>query len=654
MSGADITASHLSITEGDEVVLIASPNPNSEIRKRQCDAQLKERVYTFHVDGGIIDPRKPLVSMATHASARWTARGVGAGRHKVSVVIRETYVRPTTGQEETFDLDGEVELTVQARPGATTVAKSAEAPVEVPVEVPEVPPVDEIPEEEEPETPPVGGPAGGQRPAGRAVRESLVTLQRTSRRSTEDEILWMVIRRSTQDLSFENYERFLDRILCGEGTGALLPPVPCQRGGTSPIRRMSSIRLPFPGVDAYRLLKAATETFLMCFGGVQIDFSTLDIQEEERRLEHPIVPPGVPDPADTSRVFERLFKKYLVQVNGAQALPYLALVRERLKDVPLSRPPSAKDMDETIDCIGILREKLTNPLLVELIWSYWHEEGMLAQALNVISLRFQNRRRGRERDPLAQLELDPLRPLNSLLWGYIQDEQHRLSVVRRAYEYDHHYGFSLHGKAVGELHSADRRSKFLESFHNLLHEAIRFFRQDDDTTVIADGFPLLNAIKETHYMLAQGAHNQYSDMPSTARQEMLMQQWLLSRPEMREFLGTRVMVPYPEPWMDRVDSLKTLLGWTDVSMVHFHDLAVFGERLLLSIRFGGWSVVNDPSQAANWARYWRPEVQGYVHGYRAVTGVDLSVELTDRQRTAERYLPPSVHLQNRLEAQRRR
>ena len=29
---------------------------------------------------------------------------------------------------------------------------------------------------------------------------------------------------------------------------------------------------------------------------------------------------------------------------------------------------------------------------MELIWSYWHEEGMLAQTLNAILARFQNRR----------------------------------------------------------------------------------------------------------------------------------------------------------------------------------------------------------------------------------------------------------------------
>src|SRR5262249_7724521 len=154
-------------------------------------------------------------------------------------------------------------------------------------------------------------------------------------------------------------------------------------------------------------------------------------------------------------------------------------------------------------------------------------------------------------------------------WGFIQDEQHRLSVARRAYEYDHHYGITLQGKAVPRPRTADSRSKFLEAFHHLLSQCVRFYQEDDDTTRIADGFPLLNGLKEVHLPLTQGGHNQYGDLPWTARQEMLMSQWLLARPEMRAFIGGRVMVAYPEAWMDRVDAMKTLQGWTDTPITHF-------------------------------------------------------------------------------------
>jgi len=102
-----------------------------------------------------------------------------------------------------------------------------------------------------------------------------------------------------------------------------------------------------------------------------------------------------------------------------------------------------------------------------------------------------------------------------------------------------------------------------------------------------------------------------------------------------------------------VDAMKKIQGWTDISVMHFRDLGRFGEQILLGIRFGNWSDVNDPARAANWARYWRPEIQGYIHAYRTVTGVDLAAESTDTRPTADRYLQPSVHLLNRLSAQRR-
>src|SRR5262249_31860863 len=81
----------------------------------------------------------------------------------------------------------------------------------------------------------------------------------------------------------------------------------------------------------------------------------------------------------------------------------------------------------------------------------------------------------------------------------------------------------------------------------------------------------------------------------------------------------------------------------------FRNLGVFGEQILLSVRFGAWSDVNDRNQAANWARYWRAEIQGYIHAYRAATGVDI----TDASETSARlrYVQPSVHLRHRLAGQ---
>ncbi|MGO9194870.1 MAG: hypothetical protein ACLP8X_41345, partial [Streptosporangiaceae bacterium] len=231
------------------------------------------------------------------------------------------------------------------------------------------------------------------------------------------------------------------------------------------------------------------------------------------------------------------------------------------------------------------------------------------------------------------------------LWGWVQDEEHRLTIPRRTYEYDHEYGLRLIGKAVPAIRGADSRSRFLEGFHTLLMLCSIFYKEDDDTTVVADGFPVLNALRDVHLVLTQGSHNQYGDLPWTARQEFLMQQWILARPEMREFLPRRIMVDYPEPWMDSVETMKTLQGWTDTSILHFRDMAIFGEKILLSIRFGEWTSEIHQEAAANWARYWRPEVQGYTYAYRAATGADLAAVHVSGQVNATL---PSVLLSQRL------
>ena len=44
-------------------------------------------------------------------------------------------------------------------------------------------------------------------------------MRRTATDATEDLSLWVVIRKSTEALSFNNYFRFMNFILCGEQIG---------------------------------------------------------------------------------------------------------------------------------------------------------------------------------------------------------------------------------------------------------------------------------------------------------------------------------------------------------------------------------------------------------------------------------------------------
>ena len=373
--------------------------------------------------------------------------------------------------------------------------------------------------------------------------------------------------------------------------------------------RQRILKSGFFDADAYQLLRLATEYYVYHEAG-----RLEDLGVETR--------PG----SYLSKEFIDDFRsRYLETLTGqpnTTVLPYLGIIAENLAGLPVKKGVAMGMRGEDY---GIVRSRLVSPTLVELIWNYWHEQGLLVQTMNLVSLRFQNIRRGRGLDPLASLEIDPLRPLSNVLWGYIQDEFNRLTVSRRAYEYAHGLGLQLVGKAIPEMHPADVRSQFLPAFHDLLRLAWIFFREDDDTTVVADSFPLLNALRELHFVVSEGAHNQFGDLPLRARIEMLMQQWVLARPEMREFLRGRTMVPYPEAWMDRVDAMKALQGWNDASVINYNDLAVFGEQIILSVRYGSWSTTTDQNQATNWARAWRPAIQRYTHALRIVSGIDLSV-----------------------------
>ena len=465
--------------------------------------------------------------------------------------------------------------------------------------------------------------------------ESKVTLQRTFAGPTDDRALWPAIRNRTAAIGFDRYKKFIDCVFC-EGKFPEDVPVPERFKGCvdEPVLQFN-----IHGPYAYSVLKLATQVFLTLESGVVIRDNTpgkpkiFDIEKERIRVN------------DFSLTVSKLQQELQAYLAPAEHLPYLDRIVTNLITL------DGEATEVLPYCLGVLQFRLTSPSLIELIWSYWLEEGMLVQTMNAIARRFQNRR-GSANDPLAELEFDPLRPLNNLIWGFIQDEHNRLTVPRRTHEYQHHYGLSLIGTTVSDLNPADSRSKFIEAFHNLLSCAARFFKEDSDTTVIADAFPLLNALKEVHLILAEGAHNQFGDLTWTARAEMLTIQWMLARPEMREFLRGRYMVPYQEEWMGAVDSMKKLQGWTDTTITHFYELAVTGERILLSVRYGDWSdIENIEDQAKNWARSSKPEIQRYIHGYRTATGVDLAAEITDTRDAATRYLQPSVLLQRRLAEQ---
>ncbi|MCI5145313.1 MAG: hypothetical protein D3923_07215 [Candidatus Electrothrix sp. AR3] len=467
---------------------------------------------------------------------------------------------------------------------------------------------------------------------------------------TDDQAFWVAIRNRTKSIGFDRYAQFIQNVFCDNGAGERIIRSECtssyngrNENDLHVVDRISQGKkdLRINAADSYTVLRLATQVFLLLESGIVLEkndsLGTLFDEDQERiRLD------------DAGANFDSVSSKLEQYLDGTQGgVPYLHRILEAL----LGPYDKSKWGGKLAYCNGVLQHRFSSPGMLELIWSYWHEEAMLVQSMNAMALRFQNRRGAGKRDPLAHLEIDPLRGVNNLLWGYIQNEHNRLTLTRRSYEYDHHYGISLHGKAVPAVRSADTRSKFLEGFHNVLNKASDFYRQNANSQINADAFPLLNAIKQVHLCLAEGAHNQFGDLPWTARVEMLIEQWILARPEQREFLRERAMVPYREPWMGRVDAMKTLQGWTDTPVTNFNELAVFGEQLILSLRYGDWVDVNDEEQARNWVIYWKPEIQSYINAYQIATGVDLSTKLRDGKQVDS--TPPSKHLLRRLQKQHR-
>ena len=435
-------------------------------------------------------------------------------------------------------------------------------------------------------------------PAG-DVPDSTVALITPPPPASEDDILWSFINQITNRMRFEEFHEFVEPRLRG--------PKP-----------------EWYGTDAYRELRRAAEQFVRTAAD--------PLRAVDRNS------PTVSGELSKVTVQAGIGRSYVSSEGNDLAEPFLRYGR-----VGFRRSPATQASTN-----GHVEFPLPNVPFVELIWNYWLEEGMLVQSINHILARFQNRRVGRGLDALARFDLNPLLPLRNLLWGFVEDETRRLTIRRRAAEYEYQYGLRLVGRAVPPASQlVERRTQFLEAFHGLLHSCHGFFKERDDKTVDADAFPLLSSLREVHLVLARGAHNQFADLPVAARAEMLTMQWLLGQPEMREFLGGPTMVPYEEPWMDRIDTMKSLLGWADASITHFFELALYGEQIVLSIRHGRWNESSRTREdAANWAVTWRNEIQRYIHAYRTVTGIDLATGIDATM--------PSELLARRLEQQGRR
>src|SRR6266478_6459599 len=233
-----------------------------------------------------------------------------------------------------------------------------------------------------------------------------VTLHRSATCPTLDQALWAAIRNRTHAISFHRFRHFLHRVLRWEEHEKL--PEAIERR----LRDLGAHRL---GVTPWHALKIATEMFLLMETGVRISREhsrelELDALEDSARLGAPV---------KAGELAERLS----LYLGHPPQLPYITRVVETAFPEYLGSRQAGH---------RVLVDRINEPMLIELILSYWHEEGMLMQTINAINQRFQNIRRPGDHDPLANMAIDPLRPLGNLMWGFAQDELNRLSVARRA------------------------------------------------------------------------------------------------------------------------------------------------------------------------------------------------------------------------------
>src|SRR5262245_22541557 len=209
------------------------------------------------------------------------------------------------------------------------------------------------------------------------VVDARVTLRRTEATLTSDHALWAAIRNRADAIGFDPYDRFINRVLCnvddfnvdldeGKPVSDATATITAEDLGSPSIkdRREDLLRVPsIYGVDAYNLLKLATQAFLLFETGVAVE-----------RARDPLT--GVPVgsgtdvvPGEEGRIGEQVtfdqikdrLTTYLSPIqNGlAATLPYL----KRIVDALVGTDPE-RQKESLPYCFDLLRNRFKSPSLL--------------------------------------------------------------------------------------------------------------------------------------------------------------------------------------------------------------------------------------------------------------------------------------------------
>src|SRR5215475_2893724 len=152
----------------------------------------------------------------------------------------------------------------------------------------------------------------------------------------DDKIFWTAIRNRTEAISFDNYSRVIDHVLCDgrnpSGPTCKDPSKEFTEVGTPSIQeRRDNLLDNFPsiyGVDAYNLLKLATQAFLLFETGVVIRPPRLGpdtfLPEEQNRYGDNSI--TYDDPDDPDNLADQLARF----LGGDRKIPYLRRIVDAL------------------------------------------------------------------------------------------------------------------------------------------------------------------------------------------------------------------------------------------------------------------------------------------------------------------------------------
>lgn len=475
-----------------------------------------------------------------------------------------------------------------------------------------------------------------------------VALQRPDQHPSRDQALWLSLSNSSRAQSFQRYEDFINRALFL----ATQPPLEAKDdgaeadaalAGAGDVRDVASelsqwplehLQPPVFGVQAYEMLDLATRIFLLFNAGVVrqtadgIDViapDLIDPEREEQRLGFPV---------DATSLRSALLAYFGTNL----ALPYFERIIANLPVMPT---------EETV------KHRIQYPLVIELIKLYYWEEGYLMRTMSELEKQFTAERSPTGRNPLANFDLHPLLNESHLFFGYVQSKYRRLTRARRNAEYKRQYEIALSGEGMPKLSAADGRSNVIKALNDLVYEAALFYRDDADTTRIADGYKVMLAIQGLQLLLAQRASNQFNSLNIELMVQMMIVQYILSRPNVIQFLQGPPMVAYAAPWQRAVEAMMKLQGWDNVSVSHYSTLADAADLILSGVRLGDWMHRDTTQdQAENFVRYFMPQFKAYANSYKAVTGLDLTADVTDARDAADRSAPPSTLIMRRRRAGR--